>query len=88
MELNHKAAASLVRRALVEALALEMSAENIVDSQPLYEHPIAMDSLGFLRVIVEIEVQRGGEFDVETLEGTLFETVGDLIRFVSEQPSP
>ena len=77
--------AALVRRALVDALALDLAPEVLAGAQPLHDHPVRMDSLGFHRVIVELEVQRGARFDEEALERTLFETVDDLTRFVTEQ---
>ncbi len=78
-------AAALVRRALVDALALELAPNVLAGEQQLYEHPIGMDSLGFHRVVVELEVQRGARFDEQALERTLFETVDDLVRFVEAQ---
>ena len=88
MELLDTGAEALVRTALVEALALEMAPSQIANEQPLYEHPIALDSLGFHRVIVELEVRRGAIFDEHALKATIFETVSDLIRFVSAQAQP
>ncbi|MDP6942589.1 MAG: hypothetical protein QF464_00440 [Myxococcota bacterium] len=85
MEPGETGVGALVRRALVDALALELVPEVIAGGQPLYEHPVRMDSLGFHRVIVELEVQRGSRFDEEALERTLFETVDDLVRFVTDQ---
>ena len=78
----------MVRRALVDALALDIVPEAITDDQPLYEHPVRMDSLGFHRVLVELEVQRGASFDEHALEHTIFETVDDLVRFVMGQAGP
>ena len=88
MSAGKNGASALVRAALVEALALDVSAADLAEDQPLYEHPVSMDSLGFHRVIVELEVQRGSRFDEAALEATLFETVGDLIRFVATEPTP
>ena len=77
--------ADLVRRALVDALALDVSPDALRGDQALFEPPVRMDSLGFYRVIVEIEVHLGTRLDEQALERTLFETVDDLIRFVTEQ---
>ena len=77
-------AAELVRRALVDALALEVSPDALGGDQPLFEPPIRMDSLGFYRVVVELEVHLGTRLDESALDGTLFETVDDLVRFVCE----
>lgn len=80
-------AAALVRRALIDALALDVLPGDLAGDQALYEHPIGMDSLGFHRVVVELEVQRGARFDEQALERTLFETVDDLVRFVDTHVS-
>ena len=85
MEPGDTEAAALVRQALVDALVLDLIPEDIAGEQPLYEHPVRMDSLGFHRVVVELEVQRGARFDEQALERTLFETVDDLVRFVAAQ---
>ncbi len=77
-------AAELVRRALVDALALDLSPDSLGGDQPLFEPPIRMDSLGFYRVVVELEVKSGQAIDEQALEQTLFETVDDLVRFVRE----
>lgn len=77
--------AALVRRALVDALALDLVPEEIAGGQPLCEHPVRMDSLGFHKVVVELEVQRGARFDEQALEQTIFETVDDLVHFVATQ---
>ena len=74
-----------MRRALVDALALDLEPADITGDQTLHEHPVRMDSLGFHRVVVELEVLRGARFDEAALERTLFETVDDLVRFVAEQ---
>ena len=87
MEPGDTWAAAVVRRALIDALALDMAPAEIAGAQPLHEHPVRMDSLGFHRVLVELEVQRGGQFDEQVLERTLFETVDDLVRFVAAQSS-
>ncbi|MDP6946104.1 MAG: hypothetical protein QF464_18285, partial [Myxococcota bacterium] len=58
MEGDDRGTLAMVREALVEALALDVMPTQIAAEQPLYEHPIAMDSLGFYRVIVELEVRR------------------------------
>ena len=85
MEPGDTGVEALVQRALIDALALDLAPEDIAGALPLYEHPVRMDSLGFHRVIVELEVQRGSRFDEEALERTLFETVDDLVRFVTDQ---
>ena len=72
----------------MEALALEVTPGELGDDHPLYEHPISMDSLGFHRVIVELEVLRGGRFDERALEAALFETVGDLVHFFTAEAGP
>lgn len=77
--------AALVRRALVDALALDLVAEELPGGQPLCEHPVRMDSLGFHKVVVELELRRGARFDEQALESTLFETVDDLVQFVVAQ---
>jgi acyl carrier protein len=78
-------AATLARCALVDALVLDVPPESLSGEQPLYEHPVSMDSLGFHRLMVELEVKRGALFEEEALESTLFETVDDLTRFLIEQ---
>ena len=80
--------AGLVRRGLVAALGLDLPASELRGDQALYEHPISMDSLGFHRVLVEIEIQLGSTFDEAALAETLFETVDDLTTFVSRQTAP
>jgi acyl carrier protein len=79
--------AELVRHAIVDALALDLAPESLRGEQPLFEPPIRMDSLGFHRVVVEIEVRREARLDEHALDRTLFETLDDLIRFVVEQSS-
>ena len=83
--MDEAVAAELVRRALVDALALDLSPDSLRGDQPLFEPPIRMDSLGFYRVVVELEVKSGRPIDEQALERTLFETVDDLVRFVREQ---
>ena len=78
-------AAELVRQALVDALALDVAPRALRGEQPLFEPPVRMDSLGFHRVVVELEVRREARFDENALDGTLFETVDDLVRFVFDQ---
>ena len=85
MQAREPGAAALVRRALVDALALDLLPEDIAGEQALHQHPVTMDSLGFHRVVVEMEVLRGARFDEHALESTLFETVDDLVRFVAAQ---
>ena len=85
MEPGDTRTAALVRRSLVDALALDLVPGEISGEQPLCEHPVRMDSLGFHKVIVELEVRRGARFDEQALESTLFETVDDLVRFVAAQ---
>jgi acyl carrier protein len=83
--MDEAGAAELVRHALVDALALDAAPESLRGDQPLFEPPIRMDSLGFHRVIVELEIRHEARLDEQLLERTLFETVDDLVRFVSEQ---
>ena len=75
----------VVQGALVDALGLDASPSLLLPDMPLAEHPIAMDSLGFHRVIVELEIKRGRQFSEEALEAALFELVGDLVAFLDEQ---
>ena len=69
---------SVVRAALVRALEPGIDAEAIGLNWELYAPPLRMDSLGFHRVIVDLERTFGGRFDDDLLASSLVETVADL----------
>ena len=69
---------SIVRAALVGALEPGIDAETIELNWELYAPPLRMDSLGFHRVIVDLERAIGRRFDDDLLASRLIETVADL----------
>lgn len=47
-----------------------------------YISDLSLDSLSFIRIIVEIENTFNIEFDIETLDKKAWNTVGDIIEYV------
>jgi len=75
-----------VETAVINSLAhmLKQDPAGITTSTRFFED-LQFDSTSVLELLMELEIDLGVEFDVETLEPTDFDTVGALVSYVTRQ---
>jgi phenylacetate-coenzyme A ligase PaaK-like adenylate-forming protein/acyl carrier protein len=78
---SRDAATSIVSRALAAVRGLHPPGEAVDESQELYAD-LALDSLQFVRIVLELERELGREIDDEDLLAIDLITVGDLVTCV------
>ena len=57
--------------------------ENITENSKLED--LSMDSLSFVRAIVEVEQKFNIEFDIDQAEISYWEKIGDILKFVESK---
>lgn len=69
-----------VKECIIERLELDVSPEDIIDSEPLFGEGLGLDSLDSLELIIAI----GKEFDVTIGEGDyeILDTINSITEFI------
>lgn len=75
-----------IETAVINSLAqmLKQDPAGITASTRFFED-LQFDSTSVLELLMELEIDLGVEFDVETLEPADFDTVGALVSYVARQ---
>ena len=71
-----------VKEAIIESLALPVTADEIADDEVLFGGGMALDSIASLEIIAAIEREFGLEVADEDLTAELFDSVATLTEYV------